>query len=238
MATFALQNSVYSQCENLPSPALDIPFSSEVSAVDDPNVVYLSIIGGDTPVPNDCGLNPSNDAAQWTGWGGPLDFDGASIGEGPGTRNWITVNGVRYERGIGTHSAATFTFDLTGAEYVRFEGVVGLDDEKDNPDFSGQCGHGGTSQFIFSIDGAVVHESAVLRGVVVGGGANAPSEAVAFDIPAGADELMIQVTDGGDGAGCDHADIADAKLIMAGGATPVEAKDKLSASWGRIKATY
>ncbi len=230
----AFQTGVHSACVT-GSPTLDIPSTSQVKAVS--GVVYLSLIGGATPKTNDCGLNPSNAAATWTGWGGPLDSDNMSIGEGPGTRNLITINGVRYERGFGTHSAATFEYDLTGGNYVRFEAVAGMDDEKDNPDFSGQCGHGGTSKFIFSVDGKMVVETGVLRGVVAGGGKNALGEKVAFDIPSGAKTLKIEVTDGGDGAGCDHADVADAKLMLAGG-TAVDAKGKLSTTWGRLKASY
>jgi hypothetical protein len=235
----AFQTGVHSACVT-GSPTLNIPSTSQVKAVS--GVVYLSLMGGATPKANDCGLTPSNAAATWTGWGGPLDSDNMSIGEGPGTRNLITINGVRYERGFGTHSAATFEYDLTGGNYVRFEAVAGMDDEKDHNDlaardFAGQCGNGGTAKFTFSVDGKVLAETGVLRGVVEGGGANASGEKIAFDIPAGAKMLKIEVTDGGDGAGCDHADIADAKLILAGG-TAVDAKGKLSTTWGRLKASY
>jgi len=236
LATIVVQTAVYSQCETV-APTLDIAFDSEVSAVDDEGIVYLRIVGGDSPSPTECGLNPANDPAAWTGWGGPLDSDNMSIGEGGGTRNLITINGVRYERGIGTHSAAVFEYDLTGDEYIRFEAVAGMDDEKDGADFAGDCGHGGTSSFIFSVDGTVIHETAVLSGVVEGGGADAPSEKVAFDIPAGSSTLTIEVTDGGDGAGCDHADIGNARLITSR-ATSVEAKGKLSTTWGALKSRY
>ena len=35
-------------------------------------VVYLAFVGGGKAKPNGCGLNPSNDKAMWTGWGGRL----------------------------------------------------------------------------------------------------------------------------------------------------------------------
>ncbi|MFQ6039832.1 MAG: hypothetical protein ACE5PV_03165, partial [Candidatus Poribacteria bacterium] len=38
-------------------------------------VTYLTFINGDQPKPNACGLNPSNNPAEWTGWGGPLNAD-------------------------------------------------------------------------------------------------------------------------------------------------------------------
>jgi hypothetical protein len=74
---------------DLEAPAVEVAFDEEVKAEED--VVYLSLIGGDTPVPNECGLNPSNPSGEWAGWGGPLNFDNASIGEGGATRNFITI---------------------------------------------------------------------------------------------------------------------------------------------------
>ena len=236
LATIVVQTAVYSQCETV-APALDIAFDSEVSAVDDEGIVYLSLVGGDTPSPNDCGLNPSNDPAAWMGWGGPLDSDNMSIGEGIGTRNLVTINGIRYERGIGTHGTAVVEYDLTGDDYIRFEAVVGMDDEKDGADFAGDCGHGGTATFTFSIDGTVVAESDVLSGVVEGGGENAPGEEIKFDVPPGSQTLTIEIGDAGDGIGCDHANVADGKLITSR-ATSVEAKDKLSTTWGELKSSY
>jgi len=96
-------------------------------------IVYLALIGGDSPKPNDCGLIPSNPAAEWTGWGGPLNCDNCTIGEGVTTRNEIVIGGTYFPRGIGVHGAAKYVYDLTGgpAPYARFEGYVGMSDEKD-----------------------------------------------------------------------------------------------------------
>ena len=84
--------SAAAQCVDLDAAAIDVPFTTTVDA--DADAVYLSVAGGDTPTPNDCGLNPSNDAAEWQGWGGPLETDNASIGEGAGTRNFVTIGGM------------------------------------------------------------------------------------------------------------------------------------------------
>jgi hypothetical protein len=64
----------------------------------------------------------------------------------------------------------------------------------------------------------------------------APVE-VAFDIPAGAQELVVEITEGGDGAGCDHAALGDAKLIGSGVAS-VSPEGRLSTTWGSIKSSY
>jgi hypothetical protein len=213
---------------------------------DDPNVqndytevvaetvgaVYLAVVNGDQPAPNACGLNPSNDAVEWTGWGGPLDADNMTIGEGAGSRNDIVIGGVLFERGIGTHTVGTFVYDLTGGDYVKFEGYVGMADEKDPT----ECDHGGSGDFTFTVDGAEMFKSDVLQGTV--DGENVAAVMVEFDIPAGASELVIVCGDGGDGNGCDHAALGDAKLLIAGVETAVKPTGKLSTSWGAIKGSY
>jgi hypothetical protein len=221
----------YAQCGDDPiDPAIDVAFEEEVEAIDSPDVIYLAFINGDTPKPNECGLNPSNDLAQCTGWGGPLNHDNMSIGEGGGTRNLITIGKVRYHRGLGTHSPATIIYDLTGKSYKAFHAVVGLDAEKT----PGGCGHGGSAEFIFSIDGEEVYKSELLTG---DGCLETGGEVVDFDIPSGAKELEITITEGGDGNGCDHADLGDARL-MTGGFFAVEAAEKLSTTWGILKSKF
>lgn len=202
--------SAAAQCVDLDAAAIDVPFTTTVDA--DADAVYLSVAGGDTPTPNDCGLNPSNDAAEWQGWGGPLETDNASIGEGAGTRNFVTIGGMRYARGIGTHSDATFVFDISGGAYVRFTAFVGMDDEKDAA-AAGEgdsCGFGGTSEFTVSVDGVVQFESGLVTGMI--GADNVAPVPVDVDV-SGASELTIAIRGGDDGIGCDHAAIGDPKLL-------------------------
>lgn len=194
-------------------------------------VTYLSVIGGSTPKPNNCGLNPTNPEAEWTGWGGPLDTDNATIGEGGGTRNEIVIGGIYFARGIGSHAIATFVYDLSGGDYLKFEGYVGMSDEKDPAD----CGHGGSGDFTFSVDGKEVFQSEQLLGTE--DGENVAAVFVEFEISADADELEIIMGDGGDGGGCDHSAIGDAKLLNAQ-ALAVEPANKLPTIWGYIKQSY
>lgn len=199
---------------------------------DDRNgVTYLALIGGSEPKPNACGLIPKNPEEEWTGWGGPLDVDNATIGEGVGTRNHIVIGGIYFERGIGAHAIGTFVYDLSGDNYLKFEGYVGMSDEKD----PAECGHGGSSDFIFSIDGKQVFKSETLQGT--DGGKNVPAVKVEFDIPSTAKELEIIMGDGGDGIGCDHSAIGDAKLLN-GQALAVEPANKLPTIWGHLKDSY
>lgn len=194
-------------------------------------VVYLALIGGSQPVPNACGLIPKNPIGEWTGWGGPLDTDNVTIGEGAGTRNHIVIGGIYFERGLGAHSVGTLVYDLAGDDYVKFEGYVGMSDEKD----PGDCGHGGSGDFIFSIDGTEVFASETLQGTV--DGENVDALKVEFEIPTGAQELEIIMGDGGDGGGCDHSAIGDARLLTAQ-ATAVEPANKLPTIWGHLKDSY
>ena len=194
-------------------------------------VVYLALVGGSQPNPNGCGLIPKNDAGQWTGWGGPLNFDNVTIGEGATTRNHIVIGGTYFERGFGAHAVGTFVYDLTGEDYVKFEGYAGMSDEKD----PGDCGHGGSSHFTFSVDGTEVVVTETLKGSV--DGENVDAFKVEFDIPSNAKELTIVMGDGGDGIGCDHSALGDAKLLTAA-ATAVEPANKLPTIWGSLKARY
>ncbi len=212
-------------------PGIQNDYDEVVEEDDRKGVVYLALIGGSQPKANACGLTPSNDAGQWTGWGGPLNFDNATIGEGAATRNHIVIGGIYFERGIGAHAIGTFVYDLTGDKYLKFEAYVGMSDEKDPAD----CGHCGSSDFIFTIDGKQAFKSETLKGA--DGGENVEALKVEFDIPSNAKELTIVMGDGGDGIGCDHSAIGDAKLLTAQ-ALAVEPANKLPTIWGHLKASY
>ena len=173
-------------------------------------VVYLSLISGSQPIPNACGLTPKNPSDEWTGWGGPLDTDNATVGEGPGSRNKIVTGGYYFKRGLGAHAVSTLVYDLSGDTYTRFEGWIGMSDEKDPGNRF--CADGGRSNFNFLLDGRVVHHSGPLEGVILGE-ANPHPEKVVFDIPSTARELTIVMGDGGNGIDCDHPVIGDAKLL-------------------------
>lgn len=229
---FVVAETANAQCKDIAKAAKNIAFEKEVKATAS-GVVYLALAGGSSSKPNACGLVPKNDKAKWAGWGGPLVDDNASIGEGPGTRNFITIGGVRFERGIGTHAAAQFVYDLTGASYSKFSGYVGMDDEKDGGLAAPECGNGGSSDFIFSVDGKQMAKSGALKGVDAK--AQVPAMLIEFVIPAGSKELVIDITDGGDGNSCDHADIGDPKLALAGSATAVDPVGKSALTWGDLK---
>jgi hypothetical protein len=198
---------------------------------ENPKAIYLTVINGSQPKPNACGLNPSNPPAEWTGWGGPLDADNMTIGEGAGARNDIIIGGTLFERGVGTHAIAKFIYPLTGDKYKMFEGYAGMSDEKD----PAECTFAGSSVFIFSIDGKQMFKSDLIKGTDLG--KNVLPLKVSFDIPSGANELQIDITDGGDANCGDHACLGDAKLLTASGLS-VEPKNKATTLWGNLKSSY
>ena len=127
--------------------------------------------------------------------------------------NPLTLGGVVYTHGIGTHASSRFLIDLKGAA-TQFTAIVGVDDEKKTSPAS--------VTFEVFVDGKNKLETPVLRG----GDKPVP---ISVDLT-GAKRLTLVVTDGGDGIDSDHADWADAKLTLAAGAvdTPVALPDAVT----------
>ena len=115
--------------------------------------------------------------------------------------NPMTLGGVVYTHGIGTHAGSRLPVDLKGSA-TRFSAIVGVDDEKKVSPAS--------VTFEVLVDGKKKFETPVLHG----GDKPMP---ISLDIT-GAKRLTLVVTDGGDGIDSDHADWADAKLTLAVGA--------------------
>ena len=93
---------------------------------------------------------------------------------------------------------------MNAAEYAHFDGYVSLSDIWFPV---AGCGHSGTVEFTFQLDNEVVYRSGVLRCI----DQEAPI-LVSFEIPVDAQALIINVSDGGDGIGCDHWTLGDARL--------------------------
>jgi hypothetical protein len=112
----------------------------------------------------------------------------------------ITLNSVRYERGLGTHAMSEIVFDLEklGRPYERFISDVGVDDEVS-----------AMSSVVFQVfvDGKRVYDSGTMT---------PDSETKTVDVGvAGIKQLRLVVTDAGDGINSDHADWANARLVDA-----------------------
>src|SRR2546421_2998549 len=96
-------------------------------------------------------LSDINAIAGANGWG-PVERD-MSVG-GPGSFDGtpITLNGVRYAKGLGMNSYAFLTYDLRGA-YNTFSSDIGIDDA---------MGNLGSVDFRVWADGALLYDSGVV----------------------------------------------------------------------------
>jgi hypothetical protein len=130
-------------------------------------------------------LNPVSQAQDYGSLQRSLSVDGKPI----------RIGGKTYAHGLGTHANSQIRYALDN-RYRRLEAEVGVDDEKDG---------GGTVVFQVLADGKKVFDSGVMRG-------RQPAKKVSLSLD-GVEELLLIVTDAGDGINSDHADWADARLI-------------------------
>ena len=112
----------------------------------------------------------------------------------------LTLGGVVYPHGIGTHAESVFVIKLHGGA-TRFEALAGVDDEV-HPR--------GSVVFAVRVDGKTAVQTRVLHG------GDTPQR-VSVDLT-GAQTLTLRVSDGGDGIDYDHADWAGALLTLVPGA--------------------
>ena len=106
---------------------------------------------------------------------------------------------VIYEKGIGAHSNSTIVYDLTNLDAQYFTSFVGVDRQMFNSV--------GSVVFQVFVDGEKQFDSGLMTSKV-------PQKFIEVNL-AGAKELKLVVTDGGNGNGSDHATWGDAKLHFA-----------------------
>jgi hypothetical protein len=140
-----------------------------------------------TPYVSDLGF-----VAETNGWG-PVERDRSVNESEGGDGNPLTVGGVVFAKGLGTHAPAEVRVYL-GGRCTALTAAVGLDDETTQP---------GSVVFQVLADDRVVFDSGVVR--------PGPALSLTADV-AGARMLTLRVTDGGDGKNFDHADWGDARL--------------------------
>jgi alpha-galactosidase len=157
-------------------------------------LIALSVCAA-SPVSAETVWLSSLDLSQMTaGWSAPK-ADHEITGQS------IVIAKEQFAHGVGTHAASNFRVDL-GGQATRFTARVGVDDS---------AGGQGSVEFIVSGDGKILWQSGLMTG-------GQPAKSVDVDLT-GVKTLGLQVTDGGDGSSNDHADWADAKIVMADGAT-------------------
>ena len=141
-------------------------------------------------------LSDINAIAGSNGWG-PVERDMSVGGPGLGDGTPITLNGVRYAKGLGMNSYAFLTYNLNGA-YSTFSSDVGIDDA---------MGNSGSVDFRVWADGALLYDSGVMFNW-------SATQAINVNV-AGRQQLTIEVTDAGDNFWWDNADWANARLTAA-----------------------
>jgi alpha-galactosidase len=110
----------------------------------------------------------------------------------------LSLDGKKFERGVGTHANSSVYIDLGGGS-DRFLASVGLDDAANGP---------GSTTFTVVGDGKTLFESGVMKQ------GNTPKP-VDLDVK-GIKILELLVDDAGDGINFDHGDWADARFVVSG----------------------
>ena len=132
------------------------------------------------------------------GWG-PVEKDRSNNDIAQGDGQTLTLNGTTYAKGLGAHAASDVRYVL-GGNCTRFKASVGVDDE---------VGANGSVVFEVYADQTEVYDSGLMTGTTA-------TRTIDVSI-AGASELRLVVTDGGDGINSDHADWALARIECSGG---------------------
>lgn len=113
----------------------------------------------------------------------------------------MMIGQKRFEHGLGTHANSDILVAFTPGSAREFKAFAGIDSER---------GRLGSVEFMVEGGGTSLFHSPTLRG------GDAPAS-VNVKIPATADAIQLKVDTTPDGPSHDHADWADARLIMADG---------------------
>jgi hypothetical protein len=127
------------------------------------------------------------------GWG-PVERDRSNGESDPGDGVTLTLNGTTYPKGLGTHAASDVRVALA-PDCTRFKAEVGVDDE---------VGPLGSVVFEVYAGATKVYDSGVMNGTTA-------TRSIDVSI-AGASELRLVVTNGGDSIDSDHGDWANARI--------------------------
>ena len=130
---------------------------------------------------------------EQNGWG-PPERDRSNGETGAADGGPIMLDGRRYEKGVGVHAPSRIAIALDGS-HDRFRSDIGIDDE---------VGAAGSAVFEVWADGLLLFQGAKMTG-------NSRTENIDVDV-AGKRQLVLIVSDAGDGGMSDHADWANARL--------------------------
>ena len=143
-------------------------------------------------------LDELNLTAMTAGWGQPRANQSV-------TQKPLGIGGAKFEHGVGTHANSECEIVLDGRVKV-FSAKVGVDDNANNDKAS--------VEFVVLGDGRELWKSGVCRW-------QQPARECRVELT-GVKSLELQVTDGGDGNGWDHADWAEAFFEFEGAAPKMD----------------
>jgi hypothetical protein len=146
-----------------------------------------------TAVPAQRWVSDLTAVSSTNGWG-PVERDMSVGGAAAGDGRPIMLNGVVSAKGLGVHAQSIVEYSV-GSGTKSFTANVGVDDE---------CGTSGSIVFQVLVDGVKRFDSGLMTG------ASATKSATVT--VAGAKRIALKVTNGGDGAACDHGDWAGARF--------------------------
>ena len=165
------------------------------------NVTFTATFGTGGPPPGTTYLSDVTWTSMTNGWG-PAENNLSNGEQAAGDGRTISIRGVTYAKGIGTHAASDIKYNVAGA-CSAFTAVVGIDDE---------VAPSGTVIFRVLADGTTLYDSGVVNGSMAG-------QAVNVNIT-GKNVLELVTTDGGDGVNYDHGDWANARITCSGATAP------------------
>jgi glucose/arabinose dehydrogenase len=132
---------------------------------------------------------------------GPAERNISNGGLAAGDGRTLSLDGVSYTKGIGAHANSQIVYNL-GGNYTSFFAYVGVDDE---------VGNNGSVVFQILADGVLLFDSGAMTGLT--------NTKLANVSVLGKQTLTLIVNDAGNGDGSDHADWANAQLVI-GSYTP------------------
>ncbi len=192
--------------------------SGEIKMSDKWYSALVPLLAPPTP-PTQAYVSDLNWTSQSNGWGN-AERDRSNGESGSADGRTITLNGLTYAKGLGVHAASDIVYSLTGGNtYTEFRSDIGVDDE---------VGNSGSVIFQVYVDNVLRYTSPTMTG-------SSSTQSIVVPV-SGASTLRLVVTDAGNGNAFDHADWANAKLIIGAPVPAPSAPTGLGAALNGAKA--
>ncbi len=146
-------------------------------------------------------LIPINNQQEWCGWENAGIFEKKPNGLSPQLPNWyVHVPKLdEWNSWFYSHAKSRFVYDISGGEYNRFDAHFYLP----NP-----CDGNADVEVICFADDVEVYKSEILRSPA------AQNKHFIINFPKDTKKFTIEITDAGDGIGCDHFVFGEARVLQ------------------------